>query len=66
IVDRNDLNMPDYYEATSDIHYSELKAANFCWDKWPKEIEMTPLVKVDATGNIKNVNVCVVRLRANS
>ncbi|KAJ1957579.1 hypothetical protein GGI12_004986 [Dipsacomyces acuminosporus] len=66
VVDTDNLNMPGYRQSTSDIHYSELKAAKFSWDKWPKEIELSPFVKVDAAGRLENVNVHVVRLRDNS
>ncbi|KAJ1957163.1 hypothetical protein GGI12_005103 [Dipsacomyces acuminosporus] len=66
IVDTDNLNMPGYRQSASDMHYSELKAANFSWDKWPKEIELSPLVKIDTAGGIRNVNIHVVRLEGNS
>ncbi|KAJ1962310.1 hypothetical protein GGI12_002720, partial [Dipsacomyces acuminosporus] len=32
VVDKDNLNMPEYRELASDVHYSELKAASFSWD----------------------------------
>ncbi|KAJ1957146.1 hypothetical protein GGI12_005106, partial [Dipsacomyces acuminosporus] len=65
-VDKENLNMPEYRESTSSIHYSELKAANFSWDKWPGSLATSPVINVNAAGVITNVKVDVIRLKDNS
>ncbi|KAJ1957483.1 hypothetical protein GGI12_005014, partial [Dipsacomyces acuminosporus] len=66
VVDKDDLNMPEYLELTCDIHYSELKEVGFSWEKWPKNTIMPHIIDVDAAGSVKNVKIQVIRLRDNS
>ncbi|KAJ1964059.1 hypothetical protein GGI12_001672 [Dipsacomyces acuminosporus] len=66
-VDKDNLNMPIYKESTSETHYSELKDANFSWDKWPKGLALNEVtISVWAMDQIKLLAVNIVRLRANS
>ncbi|KAJ1955099.1 hypothetical protein GGI12_005641, partial [Dipsacomyces acuminosporus] len=65
VVDRGNLNMPEYRESTSDVSYAELKAASFSWDKWPKTLKTSILSPLDYKGRIKNVKVQVIRLKDN-
>ncbi|KAJ1959124.1 hypothetical protein GGI12_004501 [Dipsacomyces acuminosporus] len=66
VVDKGNLNMPEYRESTSDLHYAELKAASFSWNKWPEDIEISPVRRADATGDIKNAKVHITRLKDDS
>ncbi|KAJ2740763.1 hypothetical protein GGI20_005629, partial [Coemansia sp. BCRC 34301] len=36
VVERNNLNLPEYRESTCDIHFDQLKAASYNWDLFPK------------------------------
>ncbi|KAJ2161013.1 hypothetical protein GGF46_001815 [Coemansia sp. RSA 552] len=68
IVDREALNMPDFQESQSTVHYDEMEAANFSWDALDMKmatVEATP-AKNAISGDIKLVNVHVVRLRDDS
>ncbi|KAJ2553816.1 hypothetical protein EV175_002801 [Coemansia sp. RSA 1933] len=67
VVDKDDINIPDYTEDTSDVHFSELKAAGFAWHAWPQGVATTgPGPRADKNGEIKLINVHVVRLKDNS
>ncbi|KAJ1792652.1 hypothetical protein LPJ62_000709 [Coemansia sp. RSA 2167] len=67
VVDRNDLNMPEYLESTSDVLFSELQDAKFHHSSWPNGLSTTgPITVASANGRIKLMNVHVVRLRDNT
>ncbi|KAJ1958243.1 hypothetical protein GGI12_004786, partial [Dipsacomyces acuminosporus] len=67
VVDKDNLNMPIYKESTSDVHYSELKAANFSWDRWPKELVLNKsVINVRSMSQLKLLTVHIVRLEDNS
>ncbi|KAI8318197.1 hypothetical protein GQ54DRAFT_249203, partial [Martensiomyces pterosporus] len=67
VVDKDNLNMPEYLESTSDIHYNDIKSAGFDKSAWPTGVAtvgqiMTP----NAKGVIKTASVHIVRLKGNS
>ncbi|KAI8320678.1 transferase family protein [Martensiomyces pterosporus] len=67
VVDRNDLNMPEYSESTSDIHYKQLESARYSWDMWPKDLSTVGVAPTPApNGRVKHANVHIVRLKDNS
>ncbi|KAJ1908481.1 hypothetical protein LPJ81_000097 [Coemansia sp. IMI 209127] len=66
-VDKENINLPEYIEDTSDVHFSGLEAAGFAWHAWPKGVATTgPGPRANEHGKIKLINVHVVRLRENS
>ncbi|KAJ2844512.1 hypothetical protein GGI22_006854, partial [Coemansia erecta] len=66
-VDRNDINMPDYCEINSGVHFDELEAARFSWDALPAEISQPGYVLRKGTdGIIKLATIKIARLHANS
>ncbi|KAJ1754914.1 hypothetical protein LPJ69_005263, partial [Coemansia sp. RSA 1752] len=67
VVDRNDLNMPEYLESTSNVLFSELQDAKFHHSSWPNGLSTTgPITVASANGRIKLMNVHVVRLKDNT
>ncbi|KAJ2162430.1 hypothetical protein GGF46_000671 [Coemansia sp. RSA 552] len=66
-VDQSDLNMPEYLEADSQVHFKDLEAARFNWSALPEglcTVSSTP--KRGSSGRIRLVHVNAVRLRDNS
>ncbi|ORX69148.1 hypothetical protein DL89DRAFT_172081 [Linderina pennispora] len=68
VVDKDDLNMPEYLEtAVDNISYSAIKAAQFSADTWPSGVATVgPIARAGADGSLKLLNVHVVRLKNNS
>ncbi|KAJ2489845.1 hypothetical protein IWW37_003613 [Coemansia sp. RSA 2050] len=67
VVDRNNLNLPEYRESTCDVHFDELKAANYHWDLFPKNlVSVCVVTTAGADGVIKLANIHCARLRDNS
>ncbi|KAJ2066174.1 hypothetical protein GGH13_005822 [Coemansia sp. S155-1] len=67
VVDRNNLNLPEYRESTYDVHFDELKAANYNWDLFPKDlVSVCVVTTAGADGVIKLANTHCARLRDNS
>ncbi|KAJ1733901.1 hypothetical protein LPJ61_001334 [Coemansia biformis] len=67
VVDPRNVNMPDYSEDSSDVHFDELKDAGFRWSAWPAGVATAgAMTKADSRGEIKLINVHVVRLKENS
>ncbi|KAJ1733827.1 hypothetical protein LPJ61_001369 [Coemansia biformis] len=67
VVDRDNLNMPEYTESQSPLHYRFLEAAGFSWEAVPHDIvTVTSSPTRGSSGIIKLVNVNIVRLRDNS
>ncbi|KAI8318367.1 hypothetical protein GQ54DRAFT_249514, partial [Martensiomyces pterosporus] len=67
VVDKDNLNMPEYLESSSDIHYKDIKSAGFDKSTWPSGVAtvgqiMTP----NSKGVIKTASVHIVRLKDNS
>ncbi|KAJ2042808.1 hypothetical protein H4S04_007104 [Coemansia sp. S16] len=57
VVDRNNLNLPEYRESTYDVHFDELKAANYNWDLFPKDlVSVCVVTTAGADGVIKLAN----------
>ncbi|KAJ1720384.1 hypothetical protein LPJ53_004976 [Coemansia erecta] len=66
-VNKNNINMPDYRESSSDVHFDNLKAAGYRWSSWPQGVNTAgPMTKADDDGEVKLINVHVVRLKSNS
>ncbi|KAI8318296.1 transferase family protein [Martensiomyces pterosporus] len=67
VVDKDNLNMPEYLESTSDVHYMDIESAGFHKSVWPSGVATVASVMVpDANGIIKTANVHIVRLKDNS
>ncbi|KAJ2365264.1 hypothetical protein H4S01_003346 [Coemansia sp. RSA 2610] len=67
VVDRAQLNMPEYLESTSDVDFATLREAKFHHSAWPRGLSTTKAITTaGASGHIKLLNVHVVRLHANS
>lgn len=68
VVGKDNLNMLDYRESSSDAYFSHLKKHNFGWRSWPDGVDITgTITRFDKkSGEIKLVNVHVVRLSENS
>ncbi|KAJ2060952.1 hypothetical protein GGI17_003376 [Coemansia sp. S146] len=67
VVDRGNLNLPEYRESTCDVHFDELKAANYHWDLFPKGlVSVCVVTTAGADGVIKLANIHCARLRDNS
>ncbi|KAI7820751.1 hypothetical protein BX661DRAFT_188938 [Kickxella alabastrina] len=62
VIDRKDLNMPEYKESTSNIHLDTLRDSKF-----HHTLSTTgAITKAGADGRIKMINVHIVRLKGNS
>ncbi|KAI9503057.1 hypothetical protein GGI25_003503 [Coemansia spiralis] len=67
VIDKDNVNMPDYVESTGDVHIDELKEAKFSWRAWPAVVATAgPMTSANKDGEIKLINVHVVRLKENS
>ncbi|KAJ1862592.1 hypothetical protein LPJ78_004610 [Coemansia sp. RSA 989] len=68
VVDKNNLNMPEYIESQSPISYEFVEKAKFNWDAMPIQPSTVSAVptKSITDGKIKLINVHVVRFRNNS
>ncbi|KAJ2682750.1 hypothetical protein H4R19_007085, partial [Coemansia spiralis] len=61
VVDRDNLNMPEYTESQSPIHYRFLEAAKFAWDVVPHNVvTVTSSPTRSASGTIKLANVNIL------
>ncbi|KAJ2006682.1 hypothetical protein GGI04_001052 [Coemansia thaxteri] len=72
VVDPLDLNMPEYVESQSDVHFDTLRDAKFHHSAWPAGLTRAGAITMATTGDldkkerIRMANVHVVRLRDNS
>ncbi|KAJ1670948.1 hypothetical protein GGF44_000918 [Coemansia sp. RSA 1694] len=67
VIDRNNLNLPEYRESTCDVHFDQLKAASYNWDMFPKDlVAVSVLTTAGVDGVIKLANFHCARLRDNS
>ncbi|KAJ2641643.1 hypothetical protein GGF44_002028 [Coemansia sp. RSA 1694] len=67
VVDKDNLNIPEFLESQSSVHFDDLQSAKFSWDALPKGAATVGLVTTAGTGGvIKPANIHVVRLRDNS
>ncbi|KAJ2000376.1 hypothetical protein GGI04_004177 [Coemansia thaxteri] len=67
VVEQTNLNMPDYTESSSGVHIDTLKGNGFSWRAWPDDVATAgPMTKAGEDGDIKLINVHVVRLQDNS
>ncbi|KAJ2571016.1 hypothetical protein IW140_001970 [Coemansia sp. RSA 1813] len=66
-VGESDINMPEYCEINSNVHFDELEAENFSWDALPKEISQPGFVmRKGEDGIIKLATIKIARLDNNS
>ncbi|KAJ2160355.1 hypothetical protein GGF46_002303 [Coemansia sp. RSA 552] len=66
-VDRGKLNMPEYLETQSQVHYSEVEAAGFRWGAIPEQVATVGTFPTCGDSiHIKLANVNIIRLRDNS
>ncbi|KAJ2509139.1 hypothetical protein IWW47_000182 [Coemansia sp. RSA 2052] len=67
VIDKHNLNMPEFVESESAIHYRSLNDVQFEWNTWPRGVATVgPITTPNRHGVIKLLNVHVVRLRDNS
>ncbi|KAJ2748656.1 hypothetical protein GGI19_006021 [Coemansia pectinata] len=67
VVDQDNLNIPEFLESQSDVHFRDLQAAKFSWDALPDGANTVGAVtSADSSGVIKTANIHVVRLQDNS
>ncbi|KAJ2903289.1 hypothetical protein GGI21_004448 [Coemansia aciculifera] len=67
VVDKDNLNLPDYRESQSSVHFDDLQAAKFSWDSpLAGAATVGGVTTANLDGIIKPVNVHVVKLRDNS
>ncbi|KAF4261510.1 hypothetical protein CNMCM8714_000578 [Aspergillus fumigatus] len=67
-VDAGNPNQPDIRETLCDsVHWSQLKESSFAWDAWPAGVATVgPVATAAADGEIKLLNIHVMRLAQNS
>ncbi|KAJ2723943.1 hypothetical protein GGI07_002321 [Coemansia sp. Benny D115] len=68
VVDRANLNMPEYKESHSDVHIDSLKESKYHHSSWPDGLSTAGAITKASTsdGRIKLCNVHLVRLKDNS
>ncbi|PIA15734.1 hypothetical protein COEREDRAFT_44435 [Coemansia reversa NRRL 1564] len=67
VVDKNNLNMPEYVETRGCVHYRFVEAAGFNWEAMPHKVATVgAFPSRGANGCIKMANVHALRLRSNS
>ncbi|KAI9480205.1 hypothetical protein LPJ78_001220 [Coemansia sp. RSA 989] len=67
VVDKNDLNMPEYLESTSDVPFSQMQEAKFHNSSWPAGLSTAgAITTAGKDGRIKLANIHVVRMKDNS
>ncbi|KAJ2081059.1 hypothetical protein H4R24_002630 [Coemansia sp. RSA 988] len=67
VVDKENLNMPEYIESRGCVHYRFLEAAKFNWEAVPHKVPTVGVIPSRSSdGCIKMVNVHALRLRSNS
>ncbi|KAJ1889496.1 hypothetical protein LPJ66_008004 [Kickxella alabastrina] len=67
VIDRDNINMPEFVESASDVHYRDLNEACFNWNVWPVGVATTGAATApDKSGIIRLLSVHIVRLRDNS
>ncbi|KAJ2122542.1 hypothetical protein IW147_003309 [Coemansia sp. RSA 720] len=65
-VDPHNLNMPEYLESQSTVHFYDLEKARFGWDALPQAATVGAFPTVGVSGVIKLANVNIIRLEENS
>ncbi|KAJ2474007.1 hypothetical protein EV174_005646, partial [Coemansia sp. RSA 2320] len=67
VVDRYNINYPQFCESECDTHFDQLKEAHFNWSLFPKDLVTVGVITAPgAAGTIKLANFHCVRLRDNS
>ncbi|KAI8319183.1 hypothetical protein GQ54DRAFT_299552 [Martensiomyces pterosporus] len=67
VVDKENLNMPEYLESTSGVHYKDIESSGFDKRVWPSGVATVgQIMAPDANGIIKIANVHIVRFKDNS
>ncbi|KAJ2818610.1 hypothetical protein GGI24_005045, partial [Coemansia furcata] len=67
VVDKDNLNLPEFLVSQSSVHFRDLQASKFSWDALPDGVATVGLVNTaNSNGETKAANVHVVRLRDNS
>ncbi|KAJ2811219.1 hypothetical protein H4S07_002200 [Coemansia furcata] len=67
VVDKNNLNLPEFLVSQSSVHFRDFQASKFSWDALPDGVATVgPVTSANSSGDIKAANVHVVRLRDNS
>ncbi|KAJ2339877.1 hypothetical protein GGH91_004348, partial [Coemansia sp. RSA 2671] len=67
VVDWSNLNIPEFNESLSNVHFRGLQASKFSWDALPEGANSKGVVNTaNSRGDIKPANVHAVRLLDNS
>ncbi|KAJ2611726.1 hypothetical protein H4S08_003028 [Coemansia sp. RSA 1365] len=67
LIDKSNLNMPEFLESTSTVNYKDVKNSGFSWNSWPSGVATAgPAVIPDKDGIIKLLSIHVIRLANNS
>ncbi|KAJ2822980.1 hypothetical protein FBU31_004427, partial [Coemansia sp. 'formosensis'] len=67
VVDKDNLNLPEFLVSQSSVHFRDLQASKFSWDALPDGVATVgAITTANSNGEIKAANVHVVRLRDNS
>ncbi|KAJ2700108.1 hypothetical protein H4218_002192, partial [Coemansia sp. IMI 209128] len=67
VVDRSNLNIPEFNESLSNVHIRGLQASKFSWDALPEGANSKGVLNTaNSRGDIKPANVHAVRLLDNS
>ncbi|KAJ2160025.1 hypothetical protein GGF46_002587 [Coemansia sp. RSA 552] len=68
VIDADNLNLPDYVEDACDtVDFDEVKQAGYEWNAWPQGVATAgPMTCANDQGEIKLINVHIIRLKSNS
>ncbi|KAJ2887201.1 hypothetical protein IWW38_005168, partial [Coemansia aciculifera] len=67
VVNKDNLNLPDYRESQSSVHFDDLQAAKFSWDALPAgAATVGAITTANSDSIIKPINIHIVRLHDNS
>ncbi|KAJ2815285.1 hypothetical protein FBU31_006981, partial [Coemansia sp. 'formosensis'] len=67
VVDKDNLNLPEFLVSQSSVHFRDLQASKFSWDALPDGVATVgPVTTANSNGEIKAANAHAVRLRDNS
>ncbi|KAJ2162173.1 hypothetical protein GGF46_000915 [Coemansia sp. RSA 552] len=67
VTEKGNLNMPEFVESASSVHWKDISDAHYCWDAWPDGVALAgPATAPGADGVVKLLNIHIVRLAENS
>ncbi|KAI9500240.1 hypothetical protein BX070DRAFT_230437 [Coemansia spiralis] len=67
VVDKNNLNLPEFIESHSNIHFKALKAAKYSWSALPRgAATVGASLSANKDGVIKLLNLHIIRMKYDS